>query len=220
MGITLFSKFLIEKALTVNPNIKNVMEVGSQTDYTTNEIPPPFANKLYASLGILDYTCIDLAGDNNALKLDLSNPLLGKEYDLVTDFGTGEHIVQMKDYESVAFHDGHINSIYPKGEVTEENIRQGYYNGWLNKHNFCKIGGIIISENPMTGNWPLHCYSYIDSNFYHKLMKMIDYEIISVGIHAAMGNTKDGYNVFCVMKKLSDRFPDFETFNTLPVWRK
>lgn len=219
MGITLFSTTLLEKALSANPDIKTVMELGSQNLYIDNTIPPPFANIWYEERGI-KYSCIDLAGDNGALKLDLANPIMGMEYDLVTDYGTSEHFCQMKDYESVAFHDGHINSIYPKGEVTEENIRQGYYNGWLNKHNLLKIGGIMVSENPMAGNWPSHCYTWIDSNFYYKLMKMVDYEIISTGVHPALGNTKDGYNVFCVMKKLSDRFPDFETFNTLPVWRK
>lgn len=221
MGITLFSKSLIEKALKVKPDIKSVTELGSQNDYTTGEQNPPFANELYKKLGIEEYWCIDLAGDNHAIKFDLSK-VLAKEadggFDLVTDFGTSEHIVQMTDYEKVSFHNGHINSIYPKGEI--KSIEQGYYNCQLNKFNLCKIGGIVISENPMTGHWPGHGYSYISPEFYFKLCDITGYEYIESGTEAAMGNTVNGVNVWSVLKKYNETFPSFEQFSELPVFRK
>jgi hypothetical protein len=35
---------------------------------------------------------------------------------------------------------------------------------------------------------------------------------------AACGNTKDGWNVYSVLKKVSDEFPTFKEFITLPIW--
>jgi len=233
MGITNFSKSLIEKALQIKPDIKSVIELGSQNDYTTGEANPPFANNLYKQFGVSRYACIDLAGDNNSIKIDLSEAIpeftkseggrpqyQHNSFDLVTDFGTSEHVVKMSEYESIPFHEGHINSIYPKGEVTEEQIAQGYYNCWLNKFNLCKVGGLIISENPLTGNWPEHGYSYLGVGFYDELCSMSDLEGIEQGFEAAMGNTQSGWNYWSVLKKTGSKFPPFEQFQTLPIFRK
>lgn len=214
MGITAFDIKLLEKYIDIyKPD--NVIELGSQNLYITSENPPPFSTEWYNEKGLF-YKCIDLAGDNNAEKKDLSLPIsVARQYSLVTDFGFSEHVVQMEDYVPVTY-DGGITSIYPKGEI---NIIEGYYNCWLNKHNLCKIGGLIISENPKTGNWPGHGYTYIDVEFYKELSLLTDYEDLELGIHAAMGNFKDGYNVYCVMKKNSDKFPSLEEFKTLPIFQ-
>lgn len=213
MGYTKQDTELIEKYLT---EVKSVMDIGSQNVYIEADNPkPPFASEWYKSKGIDDYSCIDLAGDNNALKIDLSYPIevgLNKKFDLLVDGGCGEHIVQMEGYENVAFHDGHINSIYP---TKVKNIDLGYYNGWFNKHNLLKIGGIMININPKTESWPSHCYTYLTTDFYIQLEKISGYKIIELFEHPAMGNTLDGWNIVCVMQKESDLFPDFETFNTL-----
>lgn len=218
MGITVFSKSLIQKAIQIKPDIQSVIELGSQNDYTVASDKPPFANGLYSSLGINDYFCIDLAGDNDAWKLDLSKKIPDANFDLVTDFGSSEHIVQMKEYQSIPFHEGHINSIYPIGEP--ENIELGYYNGWLNKFSICKAGGIIISENPMTGHWPEHGYSYLGADFYKELCKIADLELVEDGLEAAMGNTTSGINVWSILKKTGSNFPTFEEFQTLPIFKK
>lgn len=215
MGITAFSVSLIEGAINaVHPN--TVIELGSQNLYLTNADPPPFASSWYIHHGFHCYECIDLAGDNYAWKIDLSQPIdKPPQFDLVTDFGSSEHVVQMSEYTKSSFHEGRINSIYPSGEIIS--IEIGYYNCWLNKFNLCKIGGAILSENPKTGNWPGHGYSYIDMDFYKKLELMADVKIMALGEHGAMGNWKDGVNVYSILKKTGERFPDLETFKALPL---
>jgi len=228
MGVTQHEIKLLESVIE-KYNSKSVIEFGSQTNYTTsNQKYPPFMSEFYNGHGI-HYECIDLAGDNNAYVIDLSKPyehkygewqmqFLGVGYDLVTDFGTSEHCVQMNEYEKVPFHGGYINSIYPKGEI--KNIELGYYNCWLNKHNFLKKGGIMINVNPLTGHWPEHGYSYLGENFYDELVKVAGYEIIEQGINCATGNCETGKNVYSVLKKVSDIFPDFETFyKYLPIYK-
>lgn len=217
MGITLFSKSLIGIAVAANPDIKSVIELGSQNDYTSNAVKPPFANGVYKEFGINDYTCIDLAGDNYAIKYDLGKPITThtRKYDLVTDFGTSEHVVLAADHVTTPFHDDYIHSVYP---TVVEDALLGYYSCWLNKHNLCKIGGIIISENPLTGNWPNHGYAYLGKKFYHEFKQVAGYENIMEGLEPAMGNSIDGWNIWAVLRKVSDEFPTFEQFKELPIF--
>lgn len=215
MGITAFDIKILEKYIKEYKPV-NVIEFGSQNLYITSENTPPFSSAWYNEQGLY-YKCIDLGGDNNADKKDLSKPIsIGRQYDLVTDFGFSEHVVKMEDFTSVTY-GGNITSIYPKGEIK---IEEGYYNCWLNKHNLCKIGGLIISENPKTGNWPLHGYTYITQEFYKELAKIADYEILELGDHPAMGNDIDGWNIYCVLKKTGDKFPSFEKFTKLSIYEK
>lgn len=220
MGITQFTFDLLKRVKLQNMGISSVIELGSQNDYTTNDAKPPFANDLYKRIGINHYACIDLAGDNNAFKLDLSQPIdVYDKYDLVTDIGTSEHVVDT-GMSSFSFLGGYINSVYPLSQPTEEQIRTGYYNCWLNKHNLLKTGGVMVNENPKTNNWQGHGYSYLDTNFYYELCKIADYELIDTGAEAAMGNTVSGWNVWGVIRKTGDKFPDInEFYEKLPILR-
>lgn len=228
MGITASDITLIEKALEIKPDIKNVCELGSQNLYLDNDPKPPFASEWYKARNI-HYTCIDMAGDNGAFKLDLSRKLfiedggflLGRTFDLVTDFGTAEHVVQVPEYQSVAFHDGHINSVYPAAQPTEQEITEGFYYCWKNKHKLLSDGGVMINVNPMTGNWPGHGYTYLTKNFYTKLAELMGYEILHLEDHPAMGNTISGWNVCCILEKTEDReFISFEEFQQCEQLRK
>lgn len=215
MGYTSYEIELIGKY--IKPGM-SVLDYGSQNLYTTMQKDPPFVDVWYKSLGVTDYTCVDLAGDNNALKLDVSYAVdMKRDFDMVVDAGTGEHVVQMEGYESVAFHDGHINSIYPKG--VKDKLR-GFYNFWVNKHTACKIGGHIISINPESGSWPEHGYHWLKRDFYIWLTNHAGYELLFLDRHAAMGNEKDGWNVVSVLRKIGHRFPLFETFSTFPIFDK
>src|SRR5436190_16986560 len=93
MGVTSTSLKLIEKAFQITP-IKDVMELGSQNLYD-KEYPvgvQPYASEFYESKGI-KYSCIDLNAENNALQIDLEKKVrIEQQFDLVTDFGTGEHV--------------------------------------------------------------------------------------------------------------------------------
>lgn len=214
MGYTKFSIQLVEKYL--EPSM-SVFDFGSMNDYSTGEMPPPFISKWYHTKGNKIYICVDLGGDNKCLRSDCAYPLqLEIQFDLVCDMGFSEHVVQMKEYTPVVY-EGNITSVYPKGEV---DIERGYYNCWLNKHNACKVGGYIISENPKTGSWLGHGYSYLSTDFYKELAKIADYEILELGEHPACGNDIDGFNIYCVLKKTGERFPPFDDFNKLPIYKK
>jgi hypothetical protein len=171
MGITSFSIELIEKH---KADSKNVCELGAQNlydkDYGFNF---PYADTYYKANGI-EYTCIDLNGENGALKIDLEKPQkFTGVYDLVTDFGTSEH------------------------------VRDGYNIAKI-IHDLVKVGGIVIQENPKTGSWPKHGFNYKTKEFYSKLAELCGYEILELGEHPAMGNNIDGWNVYCVWRKTNE----------------
>lgn len=217
MGYTQQEVDLIGKY--IKPGI-SVLDYGSQNDYTTGVKDPPFISEWYKRMGVTDYTCIDLAGDNNALKLDVSHPVkFSREWDIVVDAGFGEHIVQAAEYETIGFHDGYINSVYPIDSAITDKLF-GFYNFWLNKHTACKMGGYIISINPESGSWPLHCYRWITKDFYIWLTNHAGYELVFLDRHAAMGNNFDGWNVVAVIRKIGYRFPLYETFSTFPIFSK
>lgn len=223
MGVTSFEIGLLQTVIE-NKKPLTVLELGAQNNYSTEETAkPPFMSEWYKQQGI-EYNCIDLAGDNKAFTIDLSKQLTvdsKKEtffcaYDLVTDFGTSEHVVQMNEYEVASFHEGYINSIYPKGAIKD--IKQGYFNCWVNKHNLLKKEGIMISVNPLTGHWKGHGFSYLGEEFYKQLALISGYEVIVSGVNCAMGNCIDGKNVYAVLKKTSSAFPNFDNFYTLPIY--
>ncbi len=218
MGVTSSDIQLIEMALSTKPSIKTVVELGSQNLYLpdTSSEKPPFASGWYEAKG-LEYKCIDLTGDNGAIKVDLSEVLNmlhhHNAFDLVTDFGTAEHVVSGVDRHSVAFHGGHINSTYPMREPTPEEIRLGFYNCWVNKHNLLKVGGLMINVNPMRGHWPKHGYTYLTMAFYTKLAELVGYRIIWLNENPAMGNFKTGMNIECILEKIDGKeFISFEEF--------
>lgn len=220
MGITAFSISLLEKAIAVKPDIKDVLEFGAQCLYLHGEETPPFADVWYKEKG-LRYFCIDMAGDNGAKKLNWSRLIhIQGGYSLITDLGSSEHSALVEHYKSESFHDGKVNSVYPSGLPHADEIAIGFYNCWLNKHNLLKVGGIMVNENPLTGHWIDHCYSWIGSNFYQELSLIAGYEIIETGIHFAMGNTESGGNVYSILRKTNEIFPSFTEFYAhLPIYR-
>lgn len=219
MGICASDIKLIEKALEIKPDIKGVIELGSQNLYINNDKRPPFASEWYESRGI-HYHCIDMAGDNGAIIKDLSRilklvnqPGSPVKVDLLTDFGTSEHVVAGVEMKNHFFENVNINSVYPIRVPTSREIAEGFYNCWVNKHDLVSVGGIMINVNPKTGNWPGHGYTYLTKSFYTKLAELMGYEIIHLEDHAAMGNTESGWNVCCVLRKsIDNEFISFEEF--------
>jgi hypothetical protein len=203
MGYTQHTKEVVEKYVKeFSP--KNILDLGSQNDFSQPLLPAPYISEWYKSKGIF-YECIDLNKENEAWAVDLSKPFentigdwkgqfVHTGYDFLLDIGTSEHVGNngVHDIES-------------------------YYNCWKTKHNLCKISGLIISENPKSNNWPGHGFNYVTQEFYKQLASVSGYIILDLHEHAACGNITDGWNVFCVMEKISDKFPDLETFKTLDV---
>lgn len=133
----------------------------------------------------LTHTTIDIKPEAYAIQKDLREPLNMGEFDSVTNAGTTEHVTTKK----------------------------GFYNAFKNIHEACKIGGVMVHENPQTGNWKGHGEHYMTEGFYIDLATDMGYEILTIGTHPAMGNTTDGWNVYCVLKKTTDKkFVSEKTF--------
>lgn len=72
----------------------------SNLDNWPNEPREP-AKKFYNDLGIKDYKAIDLTGEHDSIPLDLNKELTDKslfnKFDLVTDFGSCEHVFNISE---------------------------------------------------------------------------------------------------------------------------
>lgn len=161
-------------------------ELGAQNMYN-NEHYGWIAKDYFQELGI-DHISLDIIEHQKCVQFDLRE--LHKEItptsDIVTNFGTLEHV------------DGSL------------------YVPFLNIHNMCKVGGIMIHENPKTGNWPGHGQHYFTGEFYSVLAGACGYEFIEVTEEAAMGNVTDGWNICAVLRKLTDvQFIKEETFDEI-----
>lgn len=158
---------------------KTVCDLGAQNNYAQPLLPAPFMSAWWINQGIDEYMSIDLSGENDSKKWNLSEPLkTNKKFDLVVDAGTSEHV---KDY----------------------------YQCFANMDKLCKVGGIIYKENPMTGHWPLHGLHYVSEQFYEDFGAnggAVCYQLIRLEKHYAMHNYETGGNIICVMRKIKEGF--------------
>ena len=82
------------------------------------------AKNFFLSTGAKEHISIDMNGKDGALKLNLAEDLLvlhpewKGRFDLVTNYGTAEH------------------------------VQDGIYECYKNIHNFCRYGGIIVNDGP------------------------------------------------------------------------
>ncbi len=132
-----------------------------------------------------DVISVDITGCNNSIVHDLTKPLKMDQFDFISQHGTLEH------------------------------IKDGIYLASKHLHDALKLGGIIIHENPKVGNWKGHGHHYYTQSFYQKLAYQVGYEIMEIGEHPAMGNEVDGWNIYCVLRKLKDNFITESQFNKL-----
>jgi hypothetical protein len=184
MGITSKTEALIINALETldsDPQRITVAELGAQNlyrgqyDYNEERGAWAYADVLYLTeQDVKEYMPIDLNGENGAKKWDLSKPLK-----------TTKTFSLVTDFG------------------TSEHV-DDYYQCFANIHQLCKVGGIMLHENPKTGNWPQHGKNYVTTEFYQDLAVKAGYEILDLGEHPAMGNTVDGWNIFAVLRKAVD----------------
>jgi len=122
-----------------------------------------------------DVKTIDILGCQGAEIADLRDDLGFKsEFDFILQHGTIEHI------------DGDI------------------YQAFKNVHEACIVNGVMIHENPKTGNWPGHGQHYFTKGFYNDLAKAAGYDLIEVTEEAAMGNYESGWNICAALVKMDD----------------
>lgn len=158
-----------------------MLELGAQNLYD-NKHYNWIAKDYFELLGI-EHISIDIIEHQKCIYTDLREPFDLGEFDIVTNFGTCEHI------------DGSL------------------YIPFKNIHNACKPGGIMIHENPATGHWPGHGQHYFTMGFYTAIAKTCGYVIEDLCEEFAMGNTLDGKNICCVLRKGDNDFITEEQFN-------
>ena len=113
MGIT--ENVFISHCKTYFDNAKSILELGAQHYITSGRIIGYFSN-IFKQYNIVS---IDLNGENTSLKIDLTkNITLDKPYDLITNFGTSEHVSNQyncwKNIHSMLSEDGIIISEIPE----------------------------------------------------------------------------------------------------------
>lgn len=198
MGYTDFTKKQVVKAIgyTLPCPRQRVVELGAQNDHTKRP-PMPYMNEWFKKNGFDEYECIDLNGENNAKpwNLGINLGIADRSFDLVTNIGTFEH---------VSGFDGKFSL-------------EASYNCWLNMFNLLLPHGIIYSESPQTGSWPGHGVAYLTTEFIYQLCEHSDLQLLDIGVHAACHNTRNGWNVWCILRKTGDKFPTLEQFKTFDL---
>lgn len=125
MGINVDNRrVLADHVFPLLPVGFTVYELGDQVVRAEKEYP---ARKLYEAEGCGDYDCLDMNG-GESLRADLNYQLKLKPRDLVTDFGTSEHVFNIyqcwKNIHDMLDVSGLI--VYEK--ITQGNIDHGFYN--------------------------------------------------------------------------------------------
>jgi hypothetical protein len=155
------SQNIFEKFNHYLDGVDSVLELGNQTfvnecvtKYNTilngyNHTTPV---KKYVESKNKKHVSIDITGLDESLPFDLNSDTILDigEFDLVTNFGTTEH------------------------------IEPNQFEPFFHIHNLCKVGGIMIHEVPVFNHWPGHCRYYYDENFFLYLSKKNNYDILEM----------------------------------------
>jgi hypothetical protein len=108
MGINADGFDLISKAVQEFPRGitgASILELGNQMIREPHRQAGP-AKHYFEKMGAC-HTSVDINGKDGALKLDLNSPLVisGGPFDLVTNFGTSEHVENQKSvFENIHYH--------------------------------------------------------------------------------------------------------------------
>lgn len=175
------------------------------------------AKKFFTTIGH-NYTCIDYNGLDDSLVYDLSKKIddefLLNKFDVLIDFGTGEHIGQRSKVQL--------------GGSKVENVNMldsPQYYLFLNSHNVVKVGGFIYHVLPYTKNWIGHgAYDY-NEQFFTELAEANDYKIVFIkryryekGSERLKERPLDVISV--LFQKTKDQFMTQQQFNDLNGLRK
>ena len=155
-----FDKLLgdIERYIT-NPEKKLLLKNNVQDCMSKCEQPEPDYLALWdiskiffqVFLDYQSYTAIDLGGSDKALKLDLNNPIsLNKQYDLVINMGTAEHIFNVfqvfKTVHDITIPGGHMIHGLP-------------FQGWVD-HGFFNFQGTFYWDLAAANSYKINSAIY------------------------------------------------------------
>jgi hypothetical protein len=156
-----------------------MLELGNQKIRNRRKYGLPKTGKQYfESLG-MKHNSIDLNGLDGALRLDLSKPIDKKEwlnnFDVVTNFGTTEHIEPI----------------------------EGQYECFKNIHNFLSVGGICVNIIPASDAEKFerflkqrHCNNFYTKEFFDIMTKESGYKLLN--------SHHRGAYIWSCYKKVSD----------------
>lgn len=146
--------------------------------------PDGTAKKFFLNNGAIEHISIDINGKDGALKLDLSkdlteiHPEWKQRFDMVTNYGTAEH------------------------------VENGIYKCYKNIHDLCKTGGIIINDGPPSTCCPWHSPYHYEPCFFPELAARCSYVPILMVNRVAEGRRnkepKDRTLTIAVFQKIND----------------
>jgi hypothetical protein len=186
LGITQQSLDRLNRYNCLQPGTM-MLELGAQNLYD-NAYYGQIAKDVFTSIEVKHFS-IDIIPHQGAVACDLREPFdydFIEMYGVVTNFGTLEHV------------DGSI------------------YQALRNIHDACWVDGLMIHENPKTGNWPEHCPHYFTMDFWKELARVCQYDILEITEEAAMSNFESGWNICAVLRKtLDSMFISEKDFNKI-----
>jgi len=163
----------------------NICELGDQR---MKWHPAQTGKKYLIEKGVAEHVSIDWNGKNGALKRNLAEPINEwfNYFDMVTDFGTIEHV------------DG------------------GQYSAFKNVHDFTKVGGVMVHALPLVGYLKGHCNYHYQESFPSLLASNNNYKCVVSEIRDIYGRKGKQCLICFVLLKLTDKdFIVEEGFNSI-----
>jgi len=159
-----------------------MMELGNQQMFGHPKIEHGYpAKQWFISQGVREHVSIDTNGLLGSLPMDLSKPIGRPEFfgafDIVTDFGTSEHV----------------------GATIED-----FYHCRANCHRWCRVGGLLLFVNPATGFWKGHGTHYFTMEHYRRLRLALGYAMLELREGTCVFSLKDGLEIYAAVVKCKD----------------
>jgi hypothetical protein len=185
--------FLLESTKAVGIKTfrdKWLLELGNQyirpNLRTNHKINTEMSKVHFLNMGCYHHS-IDWNGKDGAIPIDLTYPVpipkFMKCFDIVTDFGDMEHVRGFRDWM--------------------EGL--GHWNAWKNIHDMGKVDCLYVHTVPMVGSFTHHGSYHYTIEFFEKLCKANDYEIVALRSVQCDPRTKTREYVFCSYVKSVDQ---------------
>lgn len=128
MGINPQNQLLLEQYVFKNIYNFNVYELGDQITYDKDGRRRP-TNEYYKAHGAASYTSFDVNGNStHVLDLNLRHPTLPPPADLVTDFGTTEHVFNIGECWRTMHQLVKVGGFIVGEKITQGDTNHGFYN--------------------------------------------------------------------------------------------
>ena len=184
-------------------NLANLMDVGCESisksfeDIKVCELgdqkmkwhPDKTGKKYLLNKGVVEHISIDWHGRRGAINRNLAKPInewFGY-FDMVTDFGTIEH------------------------------VDNGQYWAFKNVHNFTRVGGVMVHALPLVGHWKGHCNYHYEADFFETLAYGNKYQCHLSKIIEIKGRRNRSQPMVCsvLVKKVDRDFMTEENFKAM-----